>query len=378
VALIKQMVYGANCVTVVFMIRTIHRVEGTAMSVYRRGEVYWVDVKVKGHPRIRKSAATSDRLKALDFEAALRRTLAGVVSHEPIRGEMTLSEAMARAFKVHWNHKKSAKTVGFHARSLLEKLGNDIRLKDIGENEVRGLVRQLQSDGNSAATINSKLSVLQTLLRMSCNEWRVIDRVPRFDRLKEKEGRLRTLSPEEESRLLALLRRTGRHDAADLYMVLLDTGASLSEVLSLKWKGVDLVGGKIGIDVESGRNRILPMTRRVRSMLMQRMGMGIKSPFSNVTYQQAEYNWKWVRKQMGLGGDPGFVIHSLRHTFAARTVQKGIGLPALKALLGHSTIRLTERYARFGAGNIHRAVDACSGGGVAGMEKRLPFDGRPG
>lgn len=348
------------------------------MSIYRRGGVYWVDVKVKGHPRIRKSAETSDRLKALDFEAGLRQTLTGVVPSEPVRGEMTLREALARAFKVHWNHKKSVKTIRFHAKSLLDKLGSDIKLGDIGEDEIEELVGKLQSDGNSAATINSKLSVLQTLLRMSCNEWRVIDRVPRFRRLKEKVGRLRTISPDEESRMIALLRRTGRHDAADLYIVLLDTGASLGEVLGLEWTGVDMVRGTMQIHVESDRGRIIPMSRRVRSILARRMRAQIETPFSNMTYQQAEYNWKWVRKQMGLGGDSGFVIHSLRHTFASRTVQNGIGLAALKVLLGHSTIRLTERYAQFSSSSPERAVEVYSGGRIPDSRNPAHLKGLPG
>jgi integrase len=39
-----------------------------------------------------------------------------------------------------------------------------------------------------------------------------------------------------------------------------------------------------------------------------------------------------------------FLLYDLRHTFAPRAVARGVDLPTLSAMLGHTSIQMTMRY----------------------------------
>ena len=55
-----------------------------------------------------------------------------------------------------------------------------------------------------------------------------------------------------------------------------------------------------------------------------------------------------------------FHLHDGRHDFASRLAMEGVALITIKGLLGHSTIKLTERYAHLADNALRRAVDLLS------------------
>lgn len=67
--------------------------------------------------------------------------------------------------------------------------------------------------------------------------------------------------------------------------------------------------------------------------------------------------------------------HTLRHSFASRLVAAGVPLPAVQALLGHSTITMTMRYAHLAPSTLRDAIavlNSCSDDELLGNRWATP------
>jgi site-specific recombinase XerD len=88
------------------------------------------------------------------------------------------------------------------------------------------------------------------------------------------------------------------------------------------------------------------MTRRVREVLTRRYHeIEGDFVFTNNNGDKRGYATQSIRKAMNRAGLHDVRIHTLRHTLATRLIQNGMTVYEVKAILGHSDIRTTMRYA---------------------------------
>jgi len=66
---------------------------------------------------------------------------------------------------------------------------------------------------------------------------------------------------------------------------------------------------------------------------------------------------KAFRSACRRAGIKGVRFHDLRHTFASRLLARGADIITVRDLLGHSSVKLTERYTHSGGEQKRRAVD---------------------
>jgi integrase len=180
--------------------------------------------------------------------------------------------------------------------------------------------------------------------------------------------RRRVLTPEEEPRLIEALQERLR----PLLLVAIHTGMRLGELLALTWKDVDLGSGTIAIrEAKSGEERIAWMSPIARATLQALRAKQIQESAASdsVALIRGSYIfgaalgsartclWRYWQPALRKAGIEDLRFHDLRHTFATRLVARGIDIYRVKTLIGHKTLRKTERYAHVADEHLREAVE---------------------
>ena len=241
------------------------------MSVYKRGDkgVFYMNFTVNG-VRVFRSTGKFTKKEAKLVEAVERQKMMNKASMTPQEkaAKMLLSEGIKQVYEHKWK-KNNKRHIETHRQALriLSFIG-DIPLGKIDEYVVRELILKLEKKKLTGGTINRYLAGLKTILRFNRQPWQHI--VLR----KERKGRIRVLSKNEENMAIGFLRNTTHSkrrafypEVAFLVEVLVDTGMRLSELLDLRYQDIDFSSNLLSIWFNKGdRPRSLPMCK-IRSTL---------------------------------------------------------------------------------------------------------------
>jgi integrase len=329
------------------------------MSVYKRGDkgVFYMNFTVNG-VRVYKSTGKFTKKDAKQVEANEKQKLIDEANATPQQKatRMKLSEVVKELYDVRWKHNKDSVNSLARGEKVVEILG-DIPIGEVSQEDVRKIMVHLQGRGNKPATVNRTLEVLKTMLKYKKLEWDYI----KLSRVSK--GRIRVISIEEEHQAVKHFKETKRirggknySDIGDLIICLVDTGMRLGEMLKLRYEDVNFKTNLITIWInKGGRPRSIPMTKRVREIMLARKDSSPDMPF-HLNNDQAINAWQWVRKEMGLHHDREFVLHALRHTCASRLLNKGVDIVTIRDWLGHADISTTMIYAHLAPNKLAHAA----------------------
>jgi integrase len=248
---------------------------------------------------------------------------------------------------------------------------NGRHLSTIRRNDVAEYAELRQSQGVTTASINIELAVFSASINYARKRWELELSNPVTGLFyPAKPGRLRYLEKHEAAMLVKCAKGLRSPYLADFIELALNTGARKNELLQLQIKSIDLPRKIITIEghtTKTGKRRYLPINQSAAAVVERRKRYRDEncpaSPwlFSKRTGDRVKYPDNAFRLAVEKAGLTDFCVHDLRHTFASWLVTEGIELIKVRDLLGHSSIRMTERYAHLAPFRLHEAVGVLDG-----------------
>jgi integrase len=126
---------------------------------------------------------------------------------------------------------------------------------------------------------------------------------------------------------------------------LLHTGCRRNEALGTTWEDIDLqrrqilIRGEVG---KMGKRRSIPINDVLYDVLYALRGVRKGLMFPDYGGNQVSMKFRRLAKKVDL--PEGISLHSLRATFGSTLINKGVDIYTVSKLLGHSSVKVTEKH----------------------------------
>jgi len=252
-------------------------------------------------------------------------------------------------------NKQSWKDDFYRLRKCVSFFGN-VYLNEITALDVEKFKSEKIEEGLTRTTVNHYLKILKRLYNIGI-EWGYVRENPvkqvKFYSEKDTQKE-RILTEEEEIRLS----EAASEHLRPILITALNTGMRRGEIFNLTWNRIDLEKRLIQVvNTKSGRNRVIP----INDVLFEALsGMEKRSEYifhnseTGKPFRTVRRSFETACRRAKI---EGLRFHDLRHTFASRLVERGVDIVRVKELLGHSSVKITERYTHSNQEERRKAVE---------------------
>lgn len=259
----------------------------------------------------------------------------------------------------------SAQSLKHHGSTVTDLLARglpaDRRLCDLTAGDIETYI-QRKSTENSRASLQHVIAHLRAFLRYCAVQGEVDAGLDVIDTPRVYRGELppRALDWITVRKLLASIRRRSPRDWRDYAILHLMAyyGLRPSEVAALRLDSIDWKAGTLRVEQRKTHSvLILPLVERTLRLLrrylevarqtcdLPHLFLRIRSPIKALKHYGVIEVFNYRAVKSGLPMD-GVSSYSLRHTFAMRLLQRGVGVKAIGDLLGHRSLESTSVYLR--------------------------------
>lgn len=213
------------------------------------------------------------------------------------------------------------------------------------------------------ASVNRRRAAISMVFNLGIKDKKCLfNPVKEVKKLREENVRTRILLPKEEEKLNKVLNSFYKVKTREgivknyapykrikrFIMLALLTGMRYSEILNLTWDDITPdFSLLVVLNSKSGKSREIPINKRLKRALkaMYKLhGTNVyvfTNPETGKKYNDLRkvLNSIWEKAEL-----KDFTLHCCRHTFATRLLEKGVDIRIVQELLGHSSVKVTERY----------------------------------
>lgn len=348
-------------------------------TVYRRrksdgtyAETFTADIWIGGNKFSRGTGKTTRRdaeKRAAELETEIRQELAQ--QHEPL----TLDTLMGKYWDEHAGALPSANSVKYHIERLLEILGRDKPLAELGNADINRyvttrrrmfvIVRAKKATKKAPklvtpATINRELDVLQAAYLKARDSWEHPVRPINWGdhRFPADDKKAITLTL-DEAREVIRLAATKSLDVADAIELAIYTGVRRNELQTITKARVDLEERRVTVLAkrkarQGYRERPVYLSTAAVALLAERVTPDMAPDAKLFRLKNCRKIWEWARAEIGR---PEVRWHDLRHTHGTLLGKTTDNTRIIQKQLGHANPQTSLRYVHTDHAQVVEAVE---------------------
>ncbi len=192
-----------------------------------------------------------------------------------------------------------------------------------------------------------------------------INPVTEVEQHPENNARIRFLTADEYTRLLAAAKISAWSKLRVLIMMAVTTGARRGALLGLRWADVDLDNSRAYVErTKNGSAFVLVLLPEVITELRKIKGKAADEDLvfcGRKSNAPAAFNASW-QTALKAARIEGACFHTLRHTHASWLAQQGAQLLEIADSMGHKSLTMTRRYAHLCIDNRASMLSRVFGG----------------
>ncbi len=231
----------------------------------------------------------------------------------------------------------------------LLKFKKEILFTDLTEQFINDYhLYMLTTLGNNENTASKSLRSLRTFVNISLRYGYMKNNPFKFITIKKVDGKRDFLSLEELNKLSEAyfsdkFTKPIEKEVLQYFLFSCYTGLRYSDLKSLQADSID--GNKIKINMhKTGYLVVVPLTQKAIQLLPRKMPSSTESVFRIYCNKVTNRILKQIGKTYGI--PKKLTCHVARHTFATASITLGIPIEVVSKLLGHTSLKTTQVYAK--------------------------------